>query len=219
MFAKFTTIIAATAALVSANPLPRGESGSASITPHDQYSSSIGVLGCKINTNRVAYWPGSVDCNNICVKVSNEGRSVYLLKIDSSGGAHDISYDAWNYLGFGKSATQDPHMGGGIAMNYEYVHASNCKDILDNGKLPLAAANSMNYVASCLSEPKSWVAQNYELYNINDPVCKHGVDEKCHLNLAVSNQPECPSGLGSVKELKSTVTNIMYGTGKKAAAL
>jgi len=219
MFAKFTTIVAATAALVSANPLPRGESGSASITPHDMYSSSIGVLGCKINTNRVAYWPGSVDCNNICVKVSNEGRSVYLLKIDSSGGAHDISYDAWNYLGFGSSATKDPQMGGGIAMNYEYVHASKCKDLLDDGKLPLAAANSMNYVASCLSEPKSWVAQNYQLYNINDPVCKHGVNEKCHLNLDVSNQPEFPSRLGSAKELKMKVENIMYGTGEKAAAL
>lgn len=219
MFTKFNTIVAAAAALVSANPLPRGESGSCSVTPHDMYSSSIGVLGCKINTNRVAYWPGSVDCNNICVKVSNEGRSVYLLKIDSSGGAHDISYDAWNYLGFGKSATQDPQMGGGINMDYEYVHASKCKDLLDDGKLPLAAANSMNYVASCLSEPKSWVAQNYELYNINDPVCKHGVDEKCHLNLAVSNQPECPSGLGSVKGLKLKVENIMYGTGEKAVAL
>jgi len=77
----------------------------------------------------------------------------------------------------------------------------------------------MNYVASCLSEPKSWVAQNYELYNINDPVCKHGVDEKCHLNLAVSNQPECPSGLGSVKELSMKVENILYGSGKKVTAL
>ncbi|RGP60442.1 hypothetical protein FSPOR_10671 [Fusarium sporotrichioides] len=219
MFTKFTTIVAAAAALVSANPLPRGESGSCSVTPHDMYSSSIGVLGCKINTNRVAYWPGSVDCNNICVKVSNEGRSVYLLKIDSSGGAHDISYDAWNYLGFGKSATKDPQMGGGINMEYEYVHASKCKDLLDDGKLPLAAANSMNYVASCLSEPKSWVAQNYQLYNIMDPVCKNGVNEKCHLNLAVSNQPECPSGLGSVKKLNMKVENIMYGTGEKAVAL
>ncbi|KAG7402708.1 hypothetical protein Forpe1208_v012116 [Fusarium oxysporum f. sp. rapae] len=218
MFTKFNAIIALTAALVSADPLPRGETGSVSITPHDQYSSSIGVLGCKINTNRVAYWPRSVDCNNICVKVSYEGRSLYLLNIDSSGGAYDISYDAWNYLGFGKSASIDPQLGGGITMNYEFVHASKCADILDNGKLPLAAANSMNYVASCLSEPNSWVAQNYELYNINDPVCKHGVNEKCHLNLAVSNQPECPSGLGSVKYLNLKVENILYGSGKKVAA-
>ncbi|RYC77614.1 hypothetical protein BFJ63_vAg19512 [Fusarium oxysporum f. sp. narcissi] len=191
---------------------------SASITPHDQYSSTIGVLGCKIDTNRVAYWPGTVDCNNICVKVSNEGRDVHLLKIDSSGGAHDISYDAWNYLGFGESATKNPQQGGGIVMDYEFVHASRCNEILDNGKLPLSAANSMNYVASCLDEPTSWVAQNYELYNINEPTCKRGVDEKCHLNLAVSNQPECPSGLGSGSSLNLKVENIMYGSGKSVVA-
>ncbi|KAG7424294.1 hypothetical protein IWW34DRAFT_640437 [Fusarium oxysporum f. sp. albedinis] len=215
MFSKPTnTILAAAATLISAGALPRSEAGSVSITPHDQYSSSIGVLGCKIDTNRVAYWPGSVDCNNICVKVSYESRSVYLLKIDSSGGAYDISYDAWNYLGFGKSASDSPQQGGGIAMIYEFVHASQCTDILDNGKLPLAAANSMNYVASCLSEPNSWVAQNYELYNINDPVCKRGVNEKCYLNLAISNQPECPSGLGAVGELNLTVENILYPSGK-----
>ncbi|KAF4980229.1 hypothetical protein FZEAL_3708 [Fusarium zealandicum] len=218
MFAKFTAIIAA-ASMAAAIPLTPRDSGSVSCTPHDQYSSSIGVLGCKINTNRVAYWPGSVGCDDICVKVYNEGRSVYLLRIDSSGGAHDISYDAWNYLGFGKAASDSPQMGGGIPMNYKVVHASKCKHLLHGGKLPLAAANSMNYVASCLSEPKSWVAQNYVLYNINDPVCKHGVDEKCHLNLAVSNQPECPSGLGSVKETKLKVTNVIYGSGKKVTAL
>jgi hypothetical protein len=205
------SIICATmATLAWAGPLAHGESGSASITPHDQYSSSVGVLGCKINTNRVAYWPGSVDCDKICVRVSKEGRFVYLLKIDSSGGAYDISYDAWNYLTFGKSALEEPHAGGGITMDYEYVHASECKDILDSGKLPLAAANSMNYVVHCLSEPESWVAQNYQLYNINDPSCKHGADEKCHLNLAVSNQPECPSGLGSVKELNIGIKDILY---------
>src|SRR3569833_2656431 len=81
-------------------------------TPHDSYSSSVGVLGCKINTDRVAYWPGSVDCNNICVKLSYGGRSVHLLRIAQSGGAYDISYDAWNYLQTGKSATTDPITGG-----------------------------------------------------------------------------------------------------------
>ncbi|PNP54786.1 hypothetical protein FNYG_15605 [Fusarium nygamai] len=215
MFSKFTnTIFAVAATLVTASTLPQSEVGSASITPHDQYSSSIGVLGCKINTNRVAYWPGSVDCNNICVKVSYESRSIYLLKIDSSSGAYDISYNAWNYLGFAKPATDSPQEGGGIAMNYEFVHASMCTDILDNGKLPLTAANSMNYLEPCLSEPNSWVAQNYELFNINDPICKHGVDEKCSLNLAISNQAECPSGLGAVAELNLTVQNIQYRTGK-----
>ena len=61
-----------------------GSSGAVWATPHDSYSSSIGVLGCKVNTNRVAYWPGSVDCNNICVSLSYEDRSVNLLRVDQS---------------------------------------------------------------------------------------------------------------------------------------
>ncbi|KAH6949689.1 hypothetical protein BKA56DRAFT_638805 [Ilyonectria sp. MPI-CAGE-AT-0026] len=176
------------------------------ITPHEQYSSSIGVLGCKIDNNRVAYWPGSVGCDDVCVRVYNEGRSVHLLRIDTSGGAYDISYDAWNYLAFGKSAVEEPHMGGGIDMNY------------DVGKLPLSAANSMNYVASCIAQPTSWVAQNHVLYNIQDQVCKLGVDEECHLDLAISNQPSCPSPLGIEAPLNYKVENIQYGTGKKIAA-
>ncbi|KAM0363140.1 hypothetical protein ACHAPK_011150, partial [Fusarium culmorum] len=202
-----------------ASPAVIGGSGTVSITPHDTYSSSVGVLGYKIDTNHVAYWPSSVDCNNICVKVSHQGRSVNLLKIDSSGGAHDISYEAWNYLGFGKSATEDPQTGGGINMDYELVHASQYKELLDDGKRPLSAANSMNYVASCLDKPDNWVAQNYALYSINEPTCRRGVDEKCHLNLAISNQPECPSTLGAGKDLNIKVENILYGSGKKVNAL
>ena len=80
--------IAALVASVSAVAIPEVKrSGSISITPHDAYSSSIGVLGCKINTNRVAYWPSFPSCDNMCVRVSSNGRSVHLLKIDQSGGA------------------------------------------------------------------------------------------------------------------------------------
>lgn len=32
-------------------------SGTVYVTPHSQFSSSIGVLGCKVDTNRIAYWP------------------------------------------------------------------------------------------------------------------------------------------------------------------
>ena len=190
----------------------------AKITPHDQYSSSIGVLGCKIDTNRVAYWPGSVGCDEICVRVYNEDRSVHLLRIDTSGGAHDISYDAWNYLAFGKSAVEEPHVGGGIDMNYEVVHASECQHLLHEGKLPLSASNSMNFVASCISQPASWVAQNYALYNINDQLCKFGSDEECRLDLTISNQPSCPSTLGIATPLDYKVENIQYGTGKRIPA-
>lgn len=198
-----------------------GSSGSASVTPHESYSSSVGVLGCKINTNRVAYWPASIDCDNICVKLTYEGRSVHLLRIDQSEGAYDVSYDAWNYLSSGKSATADPTTGGGIAMDYEYVDADECSDLIltDDGKLPLSASNSMNYVASCLDQPNSWVAKNYQLYNILDPICAWGCDEKCTLDWPAANQAGCPSGLGTPKVLTDApVYNIQYGSGKTVLA-
>ena len=217
MYTSFTTLIAASAAFVSVGAIPARRSQSASITPHDKYSSSIGVPGCKINTNRVAYWPGSVDCDNICVKVTKDGRSLHLLRIDSSAGAYDISYDAWNYLAFGSSAEDDPQMGGGVPMEYEYVDNENCSDLLDDGKLPLSAANSMNYAASCLGD--SWVGKNHKLVNIQDSACLYGKDEECSLDLAVSNQPSCPSTLGNMDELDMPVMDIAYGTGEKVRAL
>lgn len=218
MYTSVAAIVAASAAVVSAGAIPHVRRDAASITPHVEYSSSIGVVGCKINTNRVAYWPGSVNCDDICVKVTNGAESLHLLKIDSSAGAHDISYDAWNQLAFGSSARDDPQMGGGVDMNYEFVDPSECSDLLDDGKLPLLAANSMNYVAACLAEPDSWVAKNYKLYNILDPVCHNGIDEECQLDLAVSNQPSCPSGLGSNAPLDEPVWNIEYGTGELVKA-
>ncbi|KAH7187539.1 hypothetical protein DER44DRAFT_816449 [Fusarium oxysporum] len=161
------------------------------ITPHAEYSSSVGVLGCKVDTNRIAYWPLDVGCDGICAKVSNEGRSLHLLRIDKSGG-------------FGTSAIDDPQVGGGIQMSYEIVDTSECRHLIHEGKLPLSAANSMNYVSSCISQPTSWVAQNYQLYNINDPVCKYGVDEKCNLDLTTSNP----------LQIESRVKNVAYGTGE-----
>lgn len=192
-----------------------------SATPHDSYSSSVGVLGCKINTDRVAYWPDSVDCDKICVKLTYEGRSVNLLRIDQSGGAHDISYDAWNYLQTGESATTNPISGGGVAMEYEEVDASECADLIktDDGKLPFSASNSMNFVSSCLSQPNSWVAKNYALYNIQDADCSWGYDEQCTLDLATSNQPSCPHALGSTQTLTTTpVYDIKYPSGEKVEA-
>lgn len=190
-------------------------------TPHDKYSSSVGVLGCKINTNRVAYWPGSVDCDNICVKLSYEGRSVHLLRIDQSGGAYDISYDAWAYLQTGKSATSKPITGGTVAMEYEEVDASECADLIytKDHKLPLSASNSMGFVSSCLSQPNSWVAKNHVLYNICDAICTLGHDEECSLDLATSNQPKCPHTLGLTSKLSSApVYDIEYTSGKKIMA-
>jgi hypothetical protein len=190
-------------------------------TPHDKYSSSVGVLGCKINTNRVAYWPGSIDCDNICVKLSYEGRSLHLLRIDQSGGAYDISYDAWAYLQTGNAAAQDPISGGTVAMEYEEVDASECADLIytKGSKLPLSASNSINYLSSCLDQPNSWVAKNHVLFNICDAICSVGFDEECDLDLSISNQPSCPHTLGLTSKLTSApVYDIEYSTGRKLVA-
>ena len=187
-------------------------------TPHDSYSSSIGVLGCKVNTNRIAYFPASVDCNNICVSLSYGGRSVTLLRVDQSGGAYDISYDAWNYLSTGSSATENPATGGPIAMEYKDVDASQCAEHIytQGSKLPLSACNSMNFLSSCLAQPSSWVARNYALFNVLDSACTLGADEQCSLDWPANNNPSCPSTLGMPSPLtvSTPLRNIQYGTGK-----
>lgn len=191
-----------------------------SVTPHDSFSSSIGVLGCHINTNRVAYWPSQPGCNNLCKKVTANGRSVHVLHIDTSGGAYDISYDAWNYLNVGKGAAEEPTMGGGIAAEYEDAPMSECADLITtpDGKLPLMAANSINTYVSCPSG--SWIAENSALYNIANSACTLGYNEVCKLDLAVSNQPSCAHMLGAQNPLSGLpVTNIVYGTGASVVAV
>lgn len=196
-------------------------SGAVWATPHESYSSSVGVLGCKIDTNRVAYWPAPVDCNNICVKLTYEDRSVHLLRIDQSEGAYDVSYDAWNYLSTGFGAADKPTSGGPVAMDFETVDAEECSHLIftDDGKLPLSASNSMNFVASCLGEKGSWVGENHKLYNVLDPICAWGHDEPCDLDWPAANQADCPSGIGTPNVLKNApVYNIQYGTGKTLLA-
>ncbi|RYP30010.1 hypothetical protein DL766_005087 [Monosporascus sp. MC13-8B] len=186
-------------------------------TPHEQFSSSVGVLGCKIDTNRVAYWPGSVDCDNICLSLTYEGRSAKLLRIDSSEGAYDISYDAWNYLYTGYSARDQPATGGPIPMDFKYLHPSECAELIytEGNKLPFSAPTGTNLLVSCLTQPDSWIAQNYVLYNIIDSVCSWGYDEECTLDWPSANQASCPHILGLMESLTSTpVYNIQYGTGK-----
>ncbi|UNI21233.1 hypothetical protein JDV02_007242 [Purpureocillium takamizusanense] len=219
MLFTVASVIAASAGLSSAASIPKRDSNGISVTPHEQYSSSIGALGCKLDTNRVAYWPESVTCDNICVKVTNGDRSVHLLRVDQSGGAHDISYDAWNYLVSGEGASSNPQQGGGVAMTYEQVDGDECKDLLTDGKLALSAGNSMNFYASCLGGD-NWVAKNAELVNIADPTCKYGHDEVCSLDLNTSNQPQCPHMLGSQDATDGlTIKNVEYGTGKVYTAL
>ncbi|KAH7310649.1 hypothetical protein B0I35DRAFT_332338, partial [Stachybotrys elegans] len=191
-------------------------------TPHDSFSSSIGVLGCKIDTNRVAYWPASVDCTNICVALTHGDRTVHLLRIDQSGGAYDVSYDAWNYLTTGHSASDQPSAGGAIEMTYRNVDARECRDLIHTRghRLPLSAANSMNFLASCLDRRGgSWVADNYVLYNMLDSICTLGRDEECEIDWPAANQPTCPHMLGKMVELDDTpVYNIRYPTGETVVA-
>lgn len=215
-------VLLATRALAAS--IPRSDSSSSStvwVTPHEQYSSSVGVLGCKVNTNRVAYWPESVDCTNICVSLQYQNRQVYLLRVDQSQGAHDVSYDAWNYLYTGYSATDKPFAGGAVAMTTQNVDISNCASLIHTkgSKLPLSAANSMNFLASCLEQESSWVASNYVLYNILDAICTIGQDQICTLNWPAANQPSCPGTLGLPDPLKGDpVYNIQYPSGDKVLA-
>ncbi|PSN72320.1 hypothetical protein BS50DRAFT_248625 [Corynespora cassiicola Philippines] len=190
-----------------------------SITPHDKYSSSVGVLGCHIDTNRVAYWPSTPSCDGMCKKVSANGRSVTLLHVDTSGGAYDISYDAWNYLNVGKSATEEPTAGGGIPAEFEDVPMEECMDIIktESKKLPLMAASSIGFYIGCAGK---WVGENSALYNIQNQICTLGYNEVCTLDLNVSNQPSCPHMLGAQNPLSGIgVQNIDYQTGAVSAAV
>ena len=103
-------------------------------------------------------------------------------------------------------------------MDIENVPADNCRHLLRGGSgsgLAFSGPNSMNFISSCVTgQPGSWVAGNYQLFNIKDSGCHCGWDEACSLNLAVSNQPACPHQLGtSGPLLPDTVFNIQYGTG------
>ncbi|KAK7408472.1 hypothetical protein QQX98_009339 [Neonectria punicea] len=209
--------------LVSSSAAAKSKSKtySVGVTPHASYSSSIGVLGCKVDTDRVAYWPMAVDCTNICVSLSYQDRSVKLLRVDQSEGAYDVSYDAWNYLYTGHSARDQPTAGGAVDMTYRAVDASECDGLINTkgNKLPLSASNSMNFLASCLDQNDTWVADNYVLYNIADPICTMGFDETCDLDYPAQNQASCPHTLGLAPTLDDApVYNIEYPTGEKVRA-
>ena len=186
-----------------------------SVTPHEQFSSSVGVLGCLINTNRVAYFPSSPSCDKPCVRLTDKehGREVTVLHIDSSAGAHDISYDAWNYLKTGKSAKEDPQQGNGIDVEMEQITLddSECKALLtgSNGKIPVMA-KSPQWGMEC---PKDAV----EFYNIGTSTCTTGTKEKCEVS---GDKVDCPSGdAGASGQLEGmSVKNIEYGTGKEVDA-
>ncbi|KAL2108572.1 hypothetical protein VUR80DRAFT_3622 [Thermomyces stellatus] len=182
------------------------------VTPHQQYSSSIGVPGCLIDTNRVAYFPTQPSCTEPCVRIMHpeSERQLTLLHIDRSGGAYDISYDAWNYLKSGAGAKEGPETG--AAVNMEIVPVAlddeQCQALLEQtgGKIPNMAI-SPNWVIEMCADMDKVV-----FYNFMTQSCTIGSDEVCQLDGQVM---KCPRGVGAVDDYDGpTVTDIAYGTGE-----
>ncbi|KAM4057454.1 hypothetical protein HRG_010810 [Hirsutella rhossiliensis] len=185
--------------------------GSVSVTPHEQYSSSEGVLGCMININRVAYWPFTPGCNDICIKVtsSTTGKSLHLLRIDKSGGARDISYQAWNEL-TGKAA------GGGEPMTWEWADMTACGDLLHNGKMPFIFDAGIHHPERCLAKEKednspNWISQNYELFNYKDARCDNGPGKPCTYNFE-TKQLDCPKEASDAPVKGPGIKDIPYNS-------
>ena len=106
-------------------------------------------------------------------------------------------------------------------MEYETVDPWYCAPLIhtDGNKLPLSAANSMNYLSSCLADSSSFVARNHILYNILDSICTWGYDETCSLDMSVSNQASCPHTMGTPAALSGCpVYNIRYPSGTRVVA-
>jgi hypothetical protein len=106
-------------------------------------------------------------------------------------------------------------------MQYESVDPSKCTSYIHTPghKLPLSAANSMNFLASCLADSSSWVSKNYLMYNVLDSLCSWGYDETCSVDLTISNQPKCAHTLGNPVTLSGNpVYNIRYPSGQKVLA-
>ncbi|KAK3948039.1 hypothetical protein QBC32DRAFT_318224 [Pseudoneurospora amorphoporcata] len=86
------------------------------------------------------------------------------------------------------------------------IDPNRCRSLIKtaSGKLPLSAATSINFVANCvLYQPNSWVAQNFELWNIYDSQCNLGHIEICETPDFKNgfNQAKCAHILGSHDKL------------------
>lgn len=199
---------------IAAGLIAAAHAESITLTPHVQYSSSIGVPGCHVDVDRIAYFPMAVDCNNLCLEIKANGRSVNVLHIDTSGGAYDISYDAWNYLMTGAGARENAIPGDPVPAEYSIVPMSNCQSIIKtpNGKLPITALNP-NYQHDCPAG--SFGRDNTALYNFPNMVCSLGFNEQCtmdHTTTLIS----CPHTLGAQNPLGGLpVYDLEIGTGKE----
>lgn len=155
----------------------------------------------------------------MCLNMTFGSRSRTILHIDTSGGNYDISFDTFQYLAFGSSATASPailNANAGANMDYEVVDMSNCADIItsDTGKLSFIAV-SPNQVNDCLQQSGSWVADNYELRNILSSTCQYGIDDVCPLD-ATTGTATCSPPASNVDVLDLPVTDYIAPCGVKA---
>jgi hypothetical protein len=195
--------------------IPAARAATVAVTPHDRYSSSVGVLGCRIDPNRVAYFPSAPSCASLCKRVTepSSGRRLVLLHVDASAGAYDISYDAFVQLVTGRSARRNPIAASPTEMVVEDVATGHpeCRALLPGGRLPVMAS-SPNFALTCPNW-KSFV----EFWNVMDTQCRFGKLEKCAFD---GNVPSCPSGMANptweIPE-EQRVYDIEYGTGKEKA--
>ncbi|KAG8630921.1 hypothetical protein KVT40_000061 [Elsinoe batatas] len=160
------------------------------VTGHVEYRSTIGVLGCKVDTNAVAYWPTTGDCDSVCAKVRNPAtgieKTVLTIGTSSASSVYDISWKRYVELKGqpdtpeGNAAAYD----GGTPMEVFPVTMDQCEDLIyyeEDGqkKLPFLAL-SPNFLNECqASSPNSWVAQNGVLLDFVNDCCTIGKDQKC----------------------------------------
>ncbi|KAF2874271.1 hypothetical protein BDV95DRAFT_441101, partial [Massariosphaeria phaeospora] len=160
------------------------------LTPHTAFQATAGVLGCKVNVNRVSYFPIVPTCMTICMKITAKARSILVLNIGTSGGAWELSWDAWNYLNTGKNATENPTKNDGIPFQWQFVETTECAHLIytEDGKIPVRAVD-LAYYRQC----PNGTAQ---LYNIQSTQCTFGVDERCKEPQSGIDLAICPSQLG-----------------------
>lgn len=230
----------ATALAASANPVPASGGGgsntvclasstasritgptSLAITPHSQFSSSLGLVGCMVNTSRMAYWPECIDtCRGSCYKVTHGSRSVYLLHADNSGGAHDISAEAMIYLTDGTTPSQPNHLQSGpVTMQVEPADFSQCTYILKDSKFWMSALHPTAYT-DCIghSDAGTFMLDNAGFLNIDDPTALTSgtMDDTCKWDDA-SAGVTCGKGLGAANAIQPlqgscSYTNYVYPT-------
>ena len=174
----------------------RSTGGTIALDSHVEYSSSMGVIGCLVDTNRIAYFPMTPPCSNPCIKLTApNGNTINVLHIDQSGGSYDISMDAYKTLKYGSgwksiNALPEAKWDG---VTYEYVTMDQCASILPNGTLPVIAKSPNKYVECAASEPQSFWATNTQFYDIDDTRCLRGVMQTCEM-VPPNNTPTCANG-------------------------